>query len=119
MKANVPGAYEDAAYEFTYTKLMVDVLNKKINRAESEGKNDYKKYLEGKLKIVLNEQMELRRYLKKHGIKVTELEEIDEHMVQYKIFVKGENGGYKEGHQLIWKAWLKMRLRNLLNDLLR
>lgn len=119
MKANVPKEYEDTAYEYTYNKLMVDVLNKKIEKADSEGKDGYKKWLEGKLKIVLADQAEMRQFLKEHEIRVTELEEIDDFMVQYKIFVKGKDGGYKEGHQPIWRAALRYKLKNMLNELLQ
>lgn len=118
MKANVPDEYEDTAYEYTYNRLMVDVLNKKIARAESEGKDSYKNWLEGKLKQVLAEQGEMRKFLKEHRIKVTEIEEVDDLFVMYKIFVHSENGGYKEGHQKIWRAALKKRLADKLNELL-
>lgn len=118
MKANVPKEYEDTAYDYTYSKLMVDVLNKKITKAESEGNDGYKKWLEGKLRIVLDDQKRMREFLNEHGIRVTELEEVDDFMVQYKIFVRGKDGGYKEGHQLIWRAALKYRLTKLLNELL-
>ena len=118
MKANVPDEYEDTAYEYTYNRLMVGVLNKKIARAEQEGKDRYKNWLEGKLKQVLTEQCEMRKYLKEHGIKVTEIEEVDDLFVQYRLYVTGENGGYKEGHQKIWRSNLKMKLANKLNELL-
>lgn len=119
MKANVPKEYEDTAYEFTYNKLIVEVLNKKIAKADQEGKDSYKKWLEGKLKQVLVEQGEMRKFLREHRIKVTELEEVDDDFVMYKIFVRGSEGGYKEGHQRIWKAALKKKLADKLNELLR
>lgn len=119
MKANVPKEYEDTAHAYTYNKLIVDVLNKKINKAEQEGKDGYKKWLEGKLKIVLVEQSKMREFMKEHGIRVTELEEIDDMFVMYKMYVSGKDGGYKEGHQMIWRAALKLRLTKLLNELLK
>lgn len=118
MKANVPKEHEDAAYNFTYNKLMVEVLNKKVAKAESEGKDGYKNWLEGKLRIVLAEQAELRKFLREHRIKVTDIEEVDDMFVLYKVYYGSEAGGYKEGHQKIWRSAMKFRLTKLLNELL-
>lgn len=119
MKANVPKEYEDTVYDFTYSKLIVDVLNKKIIRAEAEGKVEYANWLEAKLKIVLVEQGTMRKFMRDHGIKVTELEEVDDMFVQFNAYYANKAGGYKEGHNRIWRAALKLKLTRKLNELLQ
>lgn len=118
MKANIPKEQEDAIYDYIFIGLMIEVLEKKIIKADVPGKEGFKNFLESKIKEVRSERVRLGKYFKDNGIKVTDLVEMDDMFVRYEYFVKNPSGGYKEGSQMIWKAALKMKLANRLNELL-
>ncbi|WP_230505540.1 hypothetical protein [Sutcliffiella rhizosphaerae] len=90
MKANIPEELETAIYEYVYTRLLVEVINNKLNN-EDENSNTYK-VLEGNYKKVHHKMVDQKKYLKEHKVKADPMEKLDDMFNVVRYFVKMDRG---------------------------
>lgn len=116
MKAMIPDDMQDKIYKVVLTEILVDVLNKKVQLAESEGKEGYRDYLNKGLQVAINNHRELKTYMHENQIKVHPVKVIDEMIVKYPYSIKMETG-YKEGYIQFWKAAIKLHLKRMTKEI--
>ena len=103
MKANIPSELETMIYEYIYSRMLVEVLNKKMSK--ETGENSYK-ILENRYKRAHMKMLDQKKYLKERDVKVDPMEDIDDMFSIVRYFV-----GFKEGDFRFWKAALRMELK--------
>lgn len=116
MRANVPDEYIEAIYDYIFSELLLNALEKKLVQYEKEQlKYDY---LLKKLKVAQDENIQIQNYLIAYKIKVYPMKDLDDLFVEYDYSIKMDRG-FKEGQQRIWKSALKMELNRRLQKLLK
>lgn len=110
----LPEEYREAIDDKIMLDVEISVLQNMIQKAENEGKDSYKNYLEQILKSSLNKRMELGKYLKKNGIKISEPKRTCDMFIEYYYSIN-INGGYKDGYSRYWDKGIKFRLQKRLN----
>ena len=107
IKASIPQEYEDAIHDYILTGLLLETLEKKQSKGEP---------VEKVIDLVISELGKVKKYMRKHGIKVHEGEFVNEEFVEFPYTVKVE-GGYKEGSNRYWRAAIRMQMNKRLAKL--
>lgn len=110
----LPEEYREAIDDKIMLDVEISVLQNMIQKAENEGKDSYKNYLEQILKSSINKRMELGKYLKENGIKISEPKRTCDMFIEYYYSIH-INGGYKDGYSRYWDKGIKFRLQKRLN----
>lgn len=111
MKANISEELLDAINERIYLDLEIHILTGKMEKSENEGFNNYINKL---ISNLIKQRKEVNDYLISNGIKIHEVEEIDDMFVRYP-YVQSVMGGYKEGYQQFWKSAIKLQLKRRMS----
>jgi hypothetical protein len=106
MRANISEELLDAINESIYLDLEVHILTKKMDESNNDG---FKRYLDKLINDVIKQRKEINNHLKANGIKIFEVEVLDDMFVRYPYSQK-VNGGYKEGYQQFWKSAMTYHL---------
>ena len=107
IKASIPQEYEDAIHDYIIVGLLLETLEKKQSKGEP---------VEKVIDLVILELGKVKKYMRKHGIKVHEGEIVNEEFVEFPYTVKVE-GGYKEGSNRYWRAAIRMQMNKRLAKL--
>jgi hypothetical protein len=107
---------KDLVYNIIYCDLLIEVLERDllaIDSSKLKFKEPYKKKIEDVLKNVLNDRKTKKALARKKGIKIFEMNVIDEDFLEWPYLVRGY-----EAIQRIWTAAIRKRLNELLSELL-
>ncbi|WP_152966741.1 hypothetical protein [Sporosarcina globispora] len=115
MRANIPDELIKAINEKIYLDLELHILQKKLTEANDQGKEGFAEYLNKVILKVISQRRSNNEYLRKHGVKVREPEELDDMFVRYYYSVQSDLGGYKEGYEQFWKSAMTYNLRKRMN----
>lgn len=115
MRANISDELIKAINEKIYLDLELHILQKKLVEANKQGKTGFAEYLNKIILKVTSQRRANNEYLRKHGVKVGEPEELDDMFVRYYYSVQSDLGGYKEGYEQFWRAAIKMNLRRRMS----
>jgi len=114
LKANISEDLENAIHEKIIIDLTINYLENRIVKSQKENKIGYAKHLEYIRKLIINERINISKFLKDNGVKIYDpIPDDDGIFVQYDFSVK-VNGGYKEGYNRYWRAALKNHIRTKL-----
>jgi hypothetical protein len=111
MRADISDELLDAINERIYLDLEIHVLTAKLNKSDSEG---FSNYINKLITNVIKQRKELNDYLTSNGVKIYDVQEIDDMFVKYPYSQK-INGGYKEGYQQFWKDAIRYKLKKRMN----
>lgn len=111
MRANISEELLDAINERIYLDLEIHILTKRMNESDNVG---FTQYIDNILKNVIKQRKSVNDYLKANGVKIYDVEVLDDMFVRYQYSQK-INGGYREGYQQFWKAAMKKHLQERLN----
>ncbi|MED3792499.1 hypothetical protein P4571_08580 [Niallia alba] len=115
MKANISEELESAIHDKIIIDLTINYLENRIVKSQKEKKINYAKHLEYIRKLIINERINISKFLKDNGVKIYDpIPDDDGIFVQYDYSVK-VNGGYKEGYNRYWRAALKNHIRAKLD----
>jgi hypothetical protein len=113
MRANLPDELMKAIDNKIYLDIELHIVNGKIEKARQEGKDGFANHLMKIYKQINDERISVNKLLKDNGIKVQEVEVLDEFFVRYHYYQK-INGGFKEGYNQYWKSAMTFNLNNRL-----
>ena len=114
MKANISEELENAIHDKIIIDLTINYLENRIVKSQKEKKIGYTKHLEYIRKLIINERININKYLRNNGVKIFDpIPDEDRIFVQYDFSVK-VNGGYKEGYNRYWRDALKLHIKNKL-----
>jgi hypothetical protein len=107
MRADISDELLNAINERIYLDLEIHVLTAKANKSDNEG---FSNYINKLITNVIKQRKEVNDYLTSNGVKIYDVQEIDDMFIKYPYSQK-INGGYKEGYQQFWKAGIKLQLK--------
>lgn len=114
MRGNLSDELLNTINERIYLDLELNVINSKLIQAEKDGKEGFTNHLHKLYSNVSKQRKEINAYLKENGVKIHEVEVLDDMFVRYKYHQR-LHGGFKEGDQMYWKAGMKLELKRRMS----
>jgi hypothetical protein len=109
MRANILEELLDMIDESIYLNLEVGIIDKKITKAEAENNEGFANHLRKIHSNIIKQHKEINDHLRQNGIKIHEVEVLDDMFVQYNYHQR-VNGGFKEGYNRYWKTAMTFNL---------
>jgi transcriptional accessory protein Tex/SPT6 len=109
MRANISEELLNMIDESIYLQLELHIVDNKINKAETENNEGFANHLRKIQLNIIKQHKETNDYLRQNGIKIHEVEVLDDMFVRYKYHQK-INGGFKEGYNQYWKTAMTFNL---------
>jgi hypothetical protein len=114
MRANISDELLDKIEERIYLDIEIHLYNSKLEKAEKEGNTTLSLFFEQVVKQVTIQRKEVNDFLKRNGIKIYEVVEVNPDFIEYPYSQK-VMGGYKEGTMRFWKFAIKLQLKRRMS----
>jgi hypothetical protein len=109
MRATISEELLDMIDESIYLQLELHIIDKKITKAEADNNEGFVNHLRKIHSNIIKQHRKINEHLRQNGIKIHDVEVLDDMFVRYKYHQK-INGGFKEGYNQYWKAGIKLKL---------
>ncbi|MEH7116081.1 hypothetical protein V7128_01480 [Neobacillus vireti] len=109
MRATISEELLNMIDESIYLNLELHIIDGKINKAEADKNEGFANHLRKIHSNIIKRHKEINDHLRQNGIKIHEVEVLDDMFVQYRYHQK-VNGGFKEGYNRYWKTAMTFNL---------